>query len=97
MTMGQKRNAYSKEFKEQAVAMLNSGRSGKQIEAELGLCSGLVYRWRDQMRTKGEEPFPGNGNDRDQELARLRRELAQAQEERDILRKAVAIFSNPKK
>ena len=97
MTMGQKRNTYSKEFKEQAVAMLNSGRSGKQIEAELGLSTGLVYRWRDQMRAKGEEAFPGNGNNGAEEVAQLRRKLAQAEEERDILRKAVAIFSNPKK
>ena len=52
MTMGHKGNTYSKEFKEQAVAMLNSGRSGKQIEAELGLSTGIVYRWRDQMRAK---------------------------------------------
>ena len=88
MKMEQKRNTYSKEFKEQAVAMLNSGKSGKQVEAELGLSSGLVYRWRSRIRGAGEQAFAGNGNERDQELARLRRELAQAQEERDILRKA---------
>ena len=41
--------------------------------------------------------FPGNGRPRDEELAELRRENKNLREERDILRKAVAIFSRPQK
>jgi len=41
--------------------------------------------------------FPGQGNPRDEELARLRKELADVTLERDILKKAVAIFSKPEK
>ena len=76
--------------------MLNSGKPGTLVAAELGLPSGLVYRWRDQLRARGEQPVLANDIEDGQEVARLRRELAQVQEERDILRKAVAIFSNPK-
>ena len=38
--------------------------------------------------------FPGNGNERDKELAELRRQNAELREEREILRKAIAIFSD---
>ena len=50
-----------------------------------------------QESKNGILAFPGNGNPRDEELARLRKELAEVSEERDILRKAVAIFSKTKR
>ena len=93
--MADKRKIYSREFKEQAVELLNtSGKPGNQIEAELGIGSGAIYRWRRQLEEEGQQAFPGKGNERDKELAELRRELAEVQEERDILRKAIAIFSD---
>ena len=94
------RRKYTREFKEEAVAMLNnSGKSGYEIEEDPGIGSGMIYRWRGQLRTEGNKmrAFPGNGNPRDEELARLRRELAVVKEEREIVRKAHAIFSRPKK
>jgi transposase len=93
--MADKRKVYTREFKEQAVELLNtSGKPGKQIEAELGIGTGVIYRWRRQLQEQGVLAFPGNGNDRDKELAELRREIAEVREERDILRKAIAIFSD---
>ncbi len=93
--MTDKRKVYSREFKEQAVELLNtSGKPGNQIEAELGIGNGVIYRWRGQLQEEGPRAFPGNGNDRDKEVAELRRELAEVREERDILRKAIAIFSD---
>ena len=90
------RKRYSKEFKLEAVRMLEAGeRTGQQIERDLGIGSGQVYKWRRELASSGERAFPGNGTPRDEELARLRKELARAREERDILRKAVAIFSKP--
>lgn len=81
--------------------MLNSGqKTGTELERDLGLSAGAVYKWRKQLQqeeTEGLRAFPGNGNARDEELARLRKELANVAEERDILRKAVAIFSKPKR
>ena len=68
--------------------------NNNQIEAELGIGNGVIYRWRRQLQDEGVLAFPGKGNDRDKELAELRRELAEVREERDILRKAIAIFSD---
>ena len=99
--MGESRRKYSREFKEDAVRLLENGtKTGYQIEEDLGIGRGLIYRWRREMRQQAEQgvrAFPGNGNPRDQELARLRKELAEMTEERDILRKAVAIFSKTKR
>jgi len=71
------------------------GKPGHQIEKELGIGGGQLYRWRKQLSENRGNAFPGNGNPRDIELATLRKELKNVREERDILRKAVAIFSKP--
>ena len=90
------RKRYSKEFKLEAVRMLEAGVArGQQIEVDLGIGSGQVYKWRKELAASGQRAFPGNGTARDEELVRLRKELARVSEERDILRKAVAIFSKP--
>jgi len=90
------RKKYSKEFKREAVRRLMTGESsGHQLEQELGIGSGQVYRWRKELEASGEQAFPGNGNPRDEELARLRKENASLREDREILRKVVAIFSKP--
>ena len=92
--MGDRRKRYSREFKVQAVELLNtSGKPGHQIEEELGIGTGVIYRWRRQLEEEGGLAFPGNGNERDKELADLRREVAELREEKEILRKAIAIFS----
>ena len=96
--MGETRRKYGKEFKIEAVRLLEQGiKSGPEIERDLGIGRGQIYRWRGQLQAEGMRVFPGSGNPGDEELARLRRELKQVTEERDILRKAVAIFSKPKK
>jgi len=95
--MGQ-RKKYTREFKVEAVRLLEtSGRNGHEIEKDLGIGSGQVYRWRKQLAGEGGgiRAFPGTGKPRDEELARLKKENAVLREERDILRKAVAIFSRP--
>jgi transposase len=92
--MGERR-VYTKEFKQNAVEMYeNSGRPGHETEEELGIGRGQIYRWRKELRANGDKAFPGNGNQQDDELTRLRKENAELREERDILRKAVAIFSD---
>ena len=96
--MEETRRKYNREFKVEAVRLLEQGiKSGPEIERDLGVGRGQIYRWRAQLNSEGQRAFPGNGNPRDEELSRLRRELKQVTEERDILRKAVAIFSKPKK
>ena len=98
--MTEKRKQYTREFKVEAVRLLeSSGKNGHEIEKDLGIGSGQIYRWRKQLAEEDGRirAFPGTGNARDEELARLKRDLAIAQEEREILRKAVAIFSRPKR
>lgn len=92
------RRKFTKEFKLDAVQLLDTRqKGGAELEQDLGLAPGQVYRWRKELQIAGEHAFPGNGNPRDEELARLRKELAVAREERDILRKALAIFSTVQK
>jgi transposase len=97
-TEKKRRRRFTREFKEQAVKLLESRQKGaREIEEDLGIAPGEIYRWRKELRIDGKKAFPGNGNLRDEELARLRKEVAYLREERDILRKAVAIFSKPPK
>lgn len=75
-------------------------KSGQEIEAELGIGSGHVYRWRKELQAESGgnvRAFPGNGECRDQELAELRKEVRELRQKRNILRKAVAIFSRHKR
>jgi transposase len=81
------RKKYSKEFKLEAVRMLEAGeRGGHLIEKDLGIDSDQVYRWRKEFTASGEQ---------DEELVRLRKENASLHEDREILRKVVAMFSTP--
>jgi len=90
---------YTKEFKLEALELLGtSGKSAAQIERDLGITTGLLLKWRDRYQVKRE----GNGaaqlaasdlSEAQAEIRRLRRQLAIAEQERDILKKAVSIFS----
>ena len=91
-----KRREYTKEFKQEAIALSNQeGIKAAQAAHDLGISPALLYRWRAEMRSNGDEAFPGKGNLRtsDDEVRRLQRELARVRTERDILKKALAIFS----
>lgn len=98
--MTTKRKTYTDEFKREAVRLWEtSGKSAATIEAELGITtSGLLNKWKRQLRTKGEIAFPGRGRltAEEEKIRQLERELTIARQERDILKKAVAIFSSPK-
>jgi len=98
--MTEKRKTYTREFKIEAIRLLDtSGKSGHEIEDDLGIGRGQIYRWRRQLAEENGNmrAFPGTGRARDEELVQLKRELAIVREEREILRKAVAIFSRPKR
>ena len=94
--MADTRKKYTKEFKLEAVRMLEAGtKTGREIEQDLEIGGGQVYRWKKLFVEDGGRAVPGNGKPRDAELAELRKENKNLREERDILRKAVAIFSKP--
>ena len=92
-----KRGRYPTEFKIEAVRLLDSGdKPASELAMELGIKRTLLYRWRDQLKAKGESAFSGSGrpkNDQLSEVARLKKELKDVTEERDILKKAAAYFA----
>lgn len=92
----ERRKKYDKEFKIEAVRYYEeSNKSRKEIEQELGITSGCLSHWKRELSDQGIDAFPGNGNlpDTEKEISRLRRELEIVREERDILKKAISIFS----
>jgi transposase-like protein len=97
--MTKSRKVYTRQFKEEALELLQtSGRSANQLEQELGIGKGCLTRWKQELTAEGEQAFPGHGHlPPDQErLRRLERENEILRQERDILKKAIAIFSHPK-
>ena len=98
--MAKKRRVYRPEFRREAVGLLEtSGKSAAQIERDLGIGAGCLTRWKRNLAEDGENAFPGHGRlAPDQERVRqLERENEILRQERDILKKAVAIFSQPSK
>lgn len=87
---------YDKEFKLNAVKLCQSSDKGyTQIAKDLGIPKNTLYTWIQEYKNHGENSFPGSGQIRpeDQEMHRLKKELIDVKLERDILKKAVAIFS----
>ena len=98
--MNKERKIYSKEFKLETIELAKtSDKTDTQLERDLGLSRGCLYNWRKQLEEAGEQAFPGKGNLTldDEYTRRLERELAMVRQERDILKKALAIFSQDPK
>ena len=96
----QKRQTFSKEFKLEAVRLLETmGKPAADIARELGVRRNQLYKWQEQLRAKGDDAFPGKGyrTEKDDEIARLKRELERVKEERDILKKAAQYFARETK
>jgi transposase len=94
--MSKKQNKYSKEFKLETLELSrSSGKGDSELERELGLSRGCLYNWRKQLEREGSQAFRGKGQLKaeDEEIRRLKRELAIVRQERDILKKAMAIFT----
>jgi transposase len=91
-----KYRTYSKEFKLEALSLLeSSGKSVAALERELGITTGLLPKWKRRYRVnKAEQSLePSDLVAAQTELRRVKRELAIVSQERDILKKAIAIFS----
>jgi transposase-like protein len=92
----QKRKRYTKEFKIEALRLMKeSGKPAADVARELGIRRNQLYKWQDQFSAHGKEAFPGHGRRpaNEDEVARLKRELARVKEERDILKKAAQYFA----
>jgi transposase len=90
---------YTEEFKLEALELLKSrGKPARQIERDLGITPGLLVKWRDryQVIAKDEEQAHLEMSEMEaakREIKRLRRRLAEVEEEREILKKTINIFS----
>jgi len=71
------------------------GVTAREVESRLGIGQGVLSRWKRELGKNGDKAFPGKGHlpPQEEELRRLKRECKRLQRERDILKKAVAIFS----
>lgn len=92
------RRTYDRQFKIDAVKLLKeSGKTASEIADNLGIKCDLLSRWKKEFANETKKVFTGKGNPRDEEVARLKKENADLRMERDILKKAMAIFSQPER
>ena len=94
--MSSTRKTYTREFKVEAAKLsYNSDKPVEEIAESLGISQSSLNRWRKEYGADPKQAFPGNGQlkGRDEEMVRLKKDLKQAQMENEILKKAVAIFT----
>jgi len=89
---------YTKEFKLEAVRLMTeSDRPSSEIAMELGIRRNQLYKWKEQLEATGEASFAsGRGRPKkedENELSRVKRELARVKEENEILKKAAVFFA----
>lgn len=95
------RRIYPEAFKMEALELLKRGdKHISALERELGISRGLLSKWRDRYKVNEKAGKPGKIEPSDLEAAkaeihRLQRELANVEEEREILKKVLSIFSRP--
>ena len=89
-----KKKRFDKEFKISAVRMITEeGHKTAEVARSLGIHQNQLYNWKRKFSDQGDKAFPGKGHLT--ELSALRRQLKDVEMERDILKKAVGIFSKP--
>lgn len=98
MSSTRKYKRYSSEFKLEALKRTSQdGITDRQVCEELGISERQLRRWRDEFRLLGHDAFPGQGHSRDDEVTRLKRELAKVKQERDFLKQAAVFFAKESK
>jgi transposase len=96
------RRKYDSDFKRNAVLLSEEpGRTVTEVAENLGIAKDLLYRWRKEYRSQEGLAFPGQGHEalspQDRTIRELEKKLRDAEMERDILKKAMAIFSRTSK
>jgi len=89
-----KKKRFDRDFKVSAVKMvIEGGHTAAEVARSLGIHPNQLYSWKRKYDNSGDKAFPGKGHLT--ELSALRRQLREVEMERDILKKAVGIFSKP--
>ena len=93
------RRKYDKDFILEAVKLAQESGNVAETARNLGIHEMLLYTWKRKYEADPEHAFPGKGHMKpvEEELRRVKRELERTQRERDILKKAVGIFSKDPK
>lgn len=92
------RRRYSPEYKQEAVRLVKqSDTAVSEIARNLGINDNMLRHWIKLASELGKRSFLGHGNPRDEEIARLQRELKQVKKERDFLREAATFFAKESK
>lgn len=92
------RRKYDKEFKEEVLKMVLNGRPVREVSESLGIGENIIYRWKNQaggtspsLTTTSDAHFQGTVSAKDHEQVKAK--LREVEQERDILKKALGIFS----
>jgi transposase len=96
--MPRPRSTYTAEFNLRAVTMItDQKRSVAEVARRLDVGENLLRTWKTAFLERGPDAFPGRGNltSADDELRRLRAEVARLRAERDLLEEAAAYLANP--
>ena len=94
--MGTTRRKFDREFKIETVRLLTKGgRKVSDVARDLDIHENVLHKWKQQYQEDSLHAFPGRGHMKpeDEEVRKLKKELQDVKEERDILKKALAIFS----
>jgi transposase len=94
--MQKEQRTYTREFKVEAVHLVQSStKSQAHIARDLGVAESTLYHWCQQLSEHGAQAFPGSGHQtpQEEEIRQLKRENDVLRQERDILKKAIGIFS----
>ena len=87
---------YDLEFKLEAIRMAaEPGMTARDVEQRLGIGQGVLSRWKRQLKKENNQTFPNKKHlkPESEKLKQLKKECEHLRRERDILKKAVAIFS----
>ena len=89
--------AYADTYPLKAIVATDEETTDKGVCEELGISTRQLSRWRDELRLYGDDAFPGQGRNRDEEFTQLKRENAKLRRERDFLRDAAVFFAKESK
>lgn len=95
-----KRRSFSVEYKKDIIKLVTEqGKKASHVAEDIGVNESLVRRWVKEYGTHGKDAFPGKGKLRleDEELRKMKKKMAELEEENAILKKAIRIFTKPEK